>query len=288
MKMCFWKQFPNETMKKIIYGAEMDKLDFNELYKEMQNEMECRLCVGATAFHHPGTKGDETEDNWIDWLRNYLPKRYAVNRGIIIDSTGMQSDQIDIIVYDKQYSHFVFHHNDSLLIPVESVYAVFEVKQNINKDHLQYASEKAKSVRTLTRTSVPIQTASGELPAKPLHEIIAGILATKYDWAETAVQQVVKNNPVKDHINRLDIVCSLSGGTIITEGNTFVEEYDQNANPTIKFCNKEESLVYLLLSLLKKLQRIGTVPAIDFSKYATGIEICHYKEIIKETHGKTN
>ena len=46
----------------------------------------------------------------------------------------------------------------------------------------------------------------------------------------------------------------------------------------IQFCDGENSLVFLLLNLLKKLQDIGTVPAVDFTKYAQNIETKYYKE----------
>lgn len=89
-------------------------------------------------------------------------KRYKVDKGIVIDSTGKQSEQIDLIIYDAQYSYLVFRQNDTLLIPAESVYAVFEVKQNLNKERIEYAGAKAKSVRELLRTSAPIKHAGGE------------------------------------------------------------------------------------------------------------------------------
>ena len=67
-------------------------------------------------------------------------------------------------------------------IPAEAVYAVFEVKPQINKDTLKYAAEKAKSVRALKRTSISIRHAGGEFPAKPTFKIISGIISDRVDW----------------------------------------------------------------------------------------------------------
>ena len=254
----------------------MPEISLSELYTHMQNEMKEKLSTGSAAFVHPGTKGDEVEANWIEWLRNYLPKRYAVDKGIIINYTGAQSDQIDVVIYDTQYSYFVFHHDNSLLIPAESVYAVFEVKPNLNKEHMEYAGEKAQSVRTLYRTSAPIKHAGGQYPPKPLHEIISGILTTKSDWVSPIVSHVVENLQT-DRLKRIDIVSSMSAGTYIAGNNTFIDDYKDGTTPEVKFCEKNESLVFLLLNLLKKLQDIGTVPAIDFSKYAEAINSKYYK-----------
>lgn len=256
----------------------MPNIDLQELYSQMQREMLAKLKTGSMAVVHPGTKGDETELNWINWFSDYLPKRYMINKGIVIDSAGKQSEQIDIIVYDAQYSYFVFHHDNIVLVPAESVYAILEVKQNLNKAHMEYAAKKVRSVRELFRTSAPIKHAGGEYPPKPLHEIIGGIITTTCDWESPIQPKVAEHIYNKSKLERLDLVCSISDGTFSVENNTFLEDFREEINPTIKFCDKDDSLVYLLLSILKKLQDIGTVPAIDFSKYAEVIDIKYYKK----------
>lgn len=62
------------------------------------------------------------------------------------------------------------------------------------------------------------------------------------------------------------------------DNNTFEQNYNEYTNTPIQYCDGENSLVFLLLNLLKKLQDIGTVPAIDFSQYAKNIESKYYKE----------
>ena len=94
-------------------------------------------------------------------MRKYLPRRYCVDKAIIVDCNGNTSDQIDIVIYDGQYSYFVFKHEQVIYVPAESVYAVIEVKQELNKANLNYAGEKAASVRKLSRTSAEIPFAGG-------------------------------------------------------------------------------------------------------------------------------
>lgn len=256
----------------------MPEINLKDLYAGMQQEMLSKLQVGALPFPHPGSKGDSTEANWIDWFRTYLPKRYMVDKAVIIDSSGNQSHQIDLVIYDAQYSYLVFNQGDSKLIPAESVYAIFEVKQDLNKNHIEYAGEKAKSVRSLYRTSAPIKYAGGEYPPKALHEILAGVLTTRSAWADPIVSNTVKYIKERSYEEHLDFVCSVSNNTFVVENNTFVSEYDSNQTPIIRFCEKDESLVFLLLNLLQRLQDIGTVPAIDYSKYAQKINSKIYKQ----------
>ncbi|WP_298033989.1 DUF6602 domain-containing protein [uncultured Dysosmobacter sp.] len=255
----------------------MPDINISQLYSEMQTEMLQTLRTGAAAFTHPGTKGDNTEVNWIEWFCKYLPSRYKVDKAIIIDSTGKCSDQIDLVIYDAQYSYLVFQQQDSKLIPAESVYAIFEVKQNLNKEHMEYAQGKAESVRSLFRSSAPIQHAGGHYDPKPLHEILAGVLTTKSDWATPIAPKVTQYINATDHNKRLDFVCSISDNTFVVDNNIFISQYDAKQIPAIRFCEKNDSLVFLLLNLLKRLQDIGTVPAIDYTKYANIIKSSLYK-----------
>lgn len=255
----------------------MPDINLSDVYSGMQAEMQQTLCAGAAVFTHPGTKGDATEANWIDWFRKYLPNRYAVDKAIIIDSTGKSSDQIDLVIYDAQYSYLVFRQHDYKLIPAESVYAVFEVKQDLNKTHMEYAQNKAESVRSLFRSSVAIQYAGGKFSPKPLHEILAGILTTRSSWVAPIAPDVVKYINTQDHNKRLDFVCSISDNTFVVDNNIFADQYDAVRTPAIRFCERKDSLVFLLLNLLKRLQDIGTVPAIDYTKYVSIIDSKYYK-----------
>jgi hypothetical protein len=46
----------------------------------------------------------------------------------VIDSLGSFSKQIDIVVFDRQYSPFIFNFQGQKTIPAESVCAAFEAK----------------------------------------------------------------------------------------------------------------------------------------------------------------
>ena len=90
----------------------------------------------------------------------YLPKRYAVDSAIVIDSNGKTSDQMDVVIYDPQYTPTLLDQHDHKYIPAEAVYAVMEVKPTVNKGYLDYAGKKAASVRRLNLTSAQISEAN--------------------------------------------------------------------------------------------------------------------------------
>lgn len=139
-----------------------NKVDLKQLFLDFQEDMSRSLNISRNHIPHPGSKGDATEAEWIEWLSKYLPKRYQIDKAFIVDCEGNLSQQIDIVIYDKQYTPFVFHHAKTIYVPAESVYAVFEVKQELDKANLLYASEKIACVRQLKRTSGKIYHAGGK------------------------------------------------------------------------------------------------------------------------------
>ncbi len=139
------------------------------------------LRTARTAIGHPGAIGDGSEKVWQKLFKTYLPMRYADDKATIMDSTGAFSHEIDVVLYDRQHTFLIFELEGVKVIPVEAVYAIFESKQEINADHIEYAQRKAASVRGLHRTSAEVMTIDGPRTAIP-QPILAGFLAFENGW----------------------------------------------------------------------------------------------------------
>lgn len=237
----------------------MSEVDLLDLFKGMQVQMQATLELGRESIAHNGEMGEAAEESWREWLRKYLPRRYCVDKAIVVDCDGNASDQIDIVIYDGQYSYFVFKHEQVIYVPAESVYAVIEVKQNLNKSHLDYAGDKAASVRRLRRTSVEIPFVGGVYRPKPLHKILAGIISIESDWKDPLGDTLKKNLVVSDVDHEVDFGCAIKHGSFWVE---------RDGKLIVKRSASDESLLFFFLKLLKALQSIGTVPAIDIDEYA--------------------
>ncbi|KPW40964.1 hypothetical protein ALP45_00051 [Pseudomonas coronafaciens pv. atropurpurea] len=82
--------------------------------------------------HNP-TTGALAEAVLRDFLKDHLPRGVSVEEGFIISSEGWLSKQCDIIIYDShRYAPF-YRAGQLVVVPVESVLAVIEVKTSINK-----------------------------------------------------------------------------------------------------------------------------------------------------------
>ncbi|MFJ6267034.1 DUF6602 domain-containing protein [Lysinibacillus xylanilyticus] len=237
------------------------ELNIKNLFYGLQQQMQQRLETNRGFISHPGSKGDTLETNWKNLLCDYLPQRYSVDSAFIIDCQNNISEQIDVVIYDRQYSPFVFNQDGVKYIPAESVYAIFEVKQDISKDYIIYAAEKAESVRKLQRTSAPIPHAGGYYEPKPLNKIIAGILTVSSVWTPGLGESFKTHISALSGDQKLDIGCSLNAGAF---------KFDDENQLIIS--TTEESLIFFFLNLLIELQKLGTIPAMDILKYAESLE----------------
>lgn len=125
-----------------------------QAYAGLQAQLTAGLHSSRVVIDHPGSKGAGTEVNWLEMLQAHLPKRYQAESAFVIDSDGKQSEQIDILLYDRQYTPELYNAKGQRIIPAEGVYAAIEVKQVLDKKNLIYASDKIASVRRLKRSSV--------------------------------------------------------------------------------------------------------------------------------------
>lgn len=256
--------------------SDKDGLGFlQEAFTYEQRMLESKINAANATITHNGKMGDVVESQWIEeFLARYLPNRYAVGSGIIIDSKGKTSDQIDVVIYDNQYTPTLLSQGTHRFIPAESVYAVIEVKPTIDSEKLTYAGNKAASVRKLYRTSVPIRHAGGTYSAKQLHHIVAGIVAMKADWKDGL------GNSFKANLSSLLATdCQVDFGCALVHGAFDIFNYDRvfENEPIIEVTmfderlnikNDSNSLVYFMFRLLSRLQAIGTVSAVDWSSYA--------------------
>ena len=268
----------------------MNKVDLSALFRGMQGQMQSQLSTNREFILHPGSKGDALENAWIEWLQNYLPNRYSVDKAIIIDYQGNTSDQIDVVIYDNWFTPFIFNQNGFKYIPAEGVYAVFEVKPDIQGkvgdiNYIQYAGQKIASVRRLDRTSTSMINSGQKLSARPLTKIIGGILTTTNSFTR------YHNNTIEKHIKSLTDLERIDLGCIVDYGSFFVQydgEEDVNEKVNFKkrihdyyqkrtfqslvFSRPENSLITFFMQLTRYLQQaIGTVPAIDLQAYMNTI-----------------
>jgi len=232
----------------------------SEIVDGLQARLEGDLRSNRFAVTHPGARGEASEEDWLRVLNDHLPQRYQANRAFVIDSQGECSEQIDIVIFDRQYSPLLYNQANQRYIPAESVYGVLEVKQDLSREHVLYAGRKAASVRRLHRTSAPVPHVEGVAKPRPVPRIVAGIVTYQSSWTPPFGQ------PLRDCLaglgadHQLDVGCSLLHGA-------FEVRYASPGTVDLAAVEGSRSLVQFLLRLLKLLQSLATAPAIDYESY---------------------
>lgn len=228
-----------------------------ELLGGLHDDIQQRLATSRKTFAHAPTKGDASENVWLELFKNYLPHRYQAATAHVVDSLGTFSDQIDVVIFDRQYSPFIFKFQGQTIVPAESVYAVFESKQSINAGEVSYAQKKIASVRRLHRTSLPIPSAGGPLPAKPLHHIIGGLVTFESDWNPPLGESLIAALSAGKPDEKLDLGCVAAHGMFSCDASGCHTAVPQGKAATA-----------FLFELIARLQTCATVPMIDIRSYA--------------------
>lgn len=214
---------------------------------------------------HPTERGDQGEADWAGLIRDFLPTRYAVGPIFAVDYHGNMSQQIDVAIYDTHYSPQWFGAaSGTRFVPVESVYAVFEVKPEFTTAYLDYARSKVASVRTLERTSQSVVHKGGvyrpeEIGLKP---IIGGLLTTRKDLAKP-IDKLIATQPGPGADGFLNIGVCLDQFAFDYTPRLVGEEVRVELDSR----DGDDALIHFCIRLFQQLQAIGSVPAVDMTNY---------------------
>lgn len=228
-------------------------MDIKSLMNSKQAMLRSKLQV---LIDHPVSKGEQGESAWIEFFRGFLPNKYAVDKGFVFDSKGGMSEQIDIIIYDALYTPLVFATDaGEKFVTAESVYAVFESKQTIDKANLEYANKKIESVRSLHRSSRGMIASGKPVGPRALTPILGGILSVNSIGSNTLV------NHIKNY-NAIDLGCAINDFT-------FHARRKKNGELLgVVSSSEDETILSFFYLILDELHKIGTIPALDIREYA--------------------
>lgn len=236
------------------------RFDLPTAYRQRQEALAAKLRIPATFTTHGTTIGDATEADWSGMLRSFLPARYAVGPIFAVDSQGSRSEQIDLAVYDRQYSPLFFETPgcaSTLFVPAECVYAVFEIKQELNAEYIGYAADKIASVRRLYRTSATVYHIDGSSPGKRPEDqpILGGIITQRCTWTSIRGEAARRNLLTPEGDRSLDLGLALDAGAFDISGGDITYSPDGT------------QLIYFALHLFKRLRPLGTALAPDLDVY---------------------
>lgn len=243
----------------------MSDFDLRSGFLARQKALGADLGITANFTDHGTTIGDASEADWSGMLRDFLPARYGVGAVTVVDSSGNKSQQIDLAIWDKQYSpNWFTTSGGDRFIPAESVYAVFEVKPELDKEYVDYAGTKIESVRDLLRVPAPIYHVGGQstAPGPDSKPILGGILALRGGWKTTLAGAAGKKAIVSQTGNRrLDLGIALDDLS-----------FDHHMDGTIEYSPLGTQLIFFAIRLFQRLQPLATAFSPDMSAYEQALQ----------------
>ena len=128
-------------------------MKLNSVFKKISQQLDVEFGELSKEISHPADSGKARENALRSLLKNYLPKRIAIDTGYIIDTQGNTSKQMDVVIYDSTIAT-IFDVNGIKYFPCEIVIAVGQVKSDINsRERLSAALLNIESVKKLDRSN---------------------------------------------------------------------------------------------------------------------------------------
>lgn len=116
-------------------------MNWEALFRASSSKLSASLDEARAALEHRTLKGNVNEQAVEDWIRPLLSGAIEVRTGEVIDSKGGRSKQVDVLLYDGATTPRFLSRGNINVLPVESVYAVLEIKTYLNKDEVEKAFE---------------------------------------------------------------------------------------------------------------------------------------------------
>lgn len=163
--------------KKTITGEEKHLRKIINNYQNLEGDIVKQLIF---EWVHGTMMGGNREVVWKDLFDRIVPKKFKIERSVfIIDSNGNLSREVDLAIYDEQYTPYIFQYGLLKFIPIEAVAAVIECKSSYPEDNI--VTEWLNSIDRLETSQNSIVRIAGRIVygSNELGEVDAPYLNTQ-------------------------------------------------------------------------------------------------------------
>jgi hypothetical protein len=227
---------------------------------------------------HMGERGNSREEILLNYLRKYIPIKYEMNNGVIIDGTGEQSRQQDIVIYDSFNSPLLLNMHSTKMIPIESVFSVIEVKSSLNKNEINKCVNNISSVKSLTKNSL------NEINSSTAGFVFAFTSSTTL---ETLLDNLVEANKQVEKRQHINALCILDKGIIVNVSKKGLKDItffpNEDSTPAIIKNTAENNLMLFYLLLMQYLNQ-SRVSVPNLIEYANTGELLNIEYSIPKKH----
>ncbi|MFK8258404.1 DUF6602 domain-containing protein [Erwinia sp. AnSW2-5] len=248
-------------------------MDIRKIFEAISVELSAKF-QKTMQIKHNGGKGDNRENAFVDFLKEYLPNKYGIGRGEVISPENEISGELDIVIFDKDHCPLFLKSDSHSLYPRESVFGAISMKSHLDSAELKDAYNNIASLKKIISTqgftnSLTPGMSTGLNPVVPVTAIFS--YATNRSL-EAIAKQVNDLDKKMSNINlRPDFVVVLGLGIIGPNGrirNNF-NTYNLPSDPdklSLSRATGRHTLLRFYMQFLDELNSI-TQPKLDLHSY---------------------
>lgn len=231
------------------------------------------------SVEHQGVKGGLNEVELINIIRDVIPTKYEISKGVVENSEGKQSNETDIIIYDNEILP-PYISNDLAFVPVEAVKYNLEVKSTLTKKELETTISKFKRFRMIGGASPTVlfsfSSNSSRSELSRYHDNDDDFLTNPAIGVfcvsnKCYYYKSVEVKYLKDYLSNSDIIKEAMGDFGVSEAEDMIKGA-LNDNYFLSNLTRSEFALFLQLSILSKKsfsdidKKNLTINGVDFNK----------------------
>jgi hypothetical protein len=147
-------------------------------YDELERSIVRQLLLETP--NHQLTTGTYRETIWMSLFKQIIPHKFSIKQGVfIMDSNGNTSAEVDLVIFDEQYTPYIFNYGEICFIPIEAVAVVIQCKsftlddQNLTDwvktiDELKTSNNSIARLASNIAINEPVLTQKSTRPIKIL------------------------------------------------------------------------------------------------------------------------
>lgn len=234
-------------------------MNITDIFQGIANKLLADFDQIQAQIDHAGERGKQREQAVRILLSKYLPRKYSLGTGHVIDMKGNMSKQCDIVIYDAFNCPLLLAKEGYQLFPTEAVFGVIEVKSVFDAATIAESVQSIQSVKRLER-----------------HEPIAGgVFAYRSRYrteprVEIAANALRRENKFIPPWERIDLICILTDGLILNYKSE--PDWGEKGSHLDVFIETPSNLLIFLYYLIMILEeRHSSMP--NLVGYASGGEV---------------
>lgn len=143
---------------------------------------------------HHVTIGGFREEIWKSLFEQIIPKKFSIERSVfIIDSFGHVSNEVDLAIFDEQYTPYIFNYGKMKYIPIEAVAVVVQCKSSDLRgiaDWVDSITKMRTSLKSVARMHSSVISGEFEYEEDPSGKLIFDKEKHKFKLTQTSTRPI--------------------------------------------------------------------------------------------------